>query len=256
LQQWRRARKPEDVPGLAALPGSARHQPVLRREDVAALTGVSERHYRRLEQGASGYFSTVFLRSVGRVLGLGEDQLAALYIARGHVPPRRAGAPEVDEPLLQHLHEQQHAAYISDPAWDVLAYNERATRVFPWMAQPDCNIMSWSLGRESRWQLHDWRNAWAPPMLAQLRMAALSQPDNERLQKVAQGVRTDPEVDHLWETLPSAQAHPYGDVRPLWLPTHREDRPVMMRIMAFAPLRDTGLRLILMVPAEPVDIGG
>jgi len=253
LQGWRRALDPDQVPGIATLPARRRRRTRLTQDDVARLTGMSTRWYSGLEQGEQWQFSREFLDSVTRVLRLSEDQMAALYAAHGHDRPRRAKVlQEIDEPLVELIRAIPHGAYISDRAWDVLAVNELGQRHFPFLKMPNCNVMRWALSADAQWQLHDWRDSWAVPMLAQLRMQKVRHPEDPHIAEVVDTVRQNPEVNALWEGDLSAQAHPDGDVRPMWVPTYRKDRPVRMRILALAPLRDMELRVIIMQPAEPV----
>ncbi|MEV6012606.1 helix-turn-helix domain-containing protein [Streptomyces sp. NPDC051976] len=253
LKGWRGALDPEQVPGIHTLPPRRRPRTRLTQDDVALLTGVSGRWYSALEQGEQWRFSREFLDSVTRVLRLSEDQMAALYAAHGHEKPRRAKQlQEIDEPLVELIDSIPHGAYISDRAWDVLAVNELGKRHFPFLQMPNCNVMRWALSADAQWQLHDWRDSWATPMLAQLRMQAVRHPQDPHIAEVVHTVRQNPEVNLLWEDDLSAQVHPDGDVRPMWVPTYRKDRPVKMRILALAPLRDPDMRLIIMQPAEPV----
>jgi len=78
--------RPEDV-GLA--PGARRRVPGLRRDEVAALTGMSTDYYVRLEQARGPQPSEQMLAALARALRLSYDERDYLYRLAGHNPPRR-----------------------------------------------------------------------------------------------------------------------------------------------------------------------
>src|SRR5580698_7310304 len=68
--------RPEDV-GLPA--GGRRRVPGLRREELAALAGISSDYYLRLEQGRDQHPSPQIIEAVARALRLDEDATAYLH---------------------------------------------------------------------------------------------------------------------------------------------------------------------------------
>ncbi|MFF7331933.1 helix-turn-helix domain-containing protein [Streptomyces sp. NPDC008150] len=84
----RRARLTPEGVGLPT--GGRRRVPGLRREEVAALAGVSTEWYTRLEKGHIGGVSEDVLEAVARALALNEDEHAYLLdLARAARPARR-----------------------------------------------------------------------------------------------------------------------------------------------------------------------
>ncbi|WP_241990210.1 MULTISPECIES: helix-turn-helix transcriptional regulator [unclassified Streptomyces] len=71
LRQMRERAQPEQR-GLPA--GGARRVPGLRREEVAALAGVSQTYYTRLEQSHTAHASPQVLLSIARALELSDDE--------------------------------------------------------------------------------------------------------------------------------------------------------------------------------------
>ena len=71
LRQMRQRVQPEQR-GLPA--GGARRVPGLRREEVAALAGVSQTYYTRLEQSNTAHASPQVLLSIARALELSDDE--------------------------------------------------------------------------------------------------------------------------------------------------------------------------------------
>ncbi|MCA1223075.1 helix-turn-helix transcriptional regulator [Streptomyces sp. 8L] len=84
----RRAKLAPERVGLP--PGRRRRVPGLRREEVAALAGVSTEWYTRLEKGHIGGVSEDVLEAVARALRLNEDERTYLLeLARAARPARR-----------------------------------------------------------------------------------------------------------------------------------------------------------------------
>lgn len=86
LHARRDALRPEDV-GLP--PGARRRVPGLRRDEVAALTGMSTDYYTRLEQGRGPHPSEQMVSALARALRLSYDERDYLYRLVGlNVPSR------------------------------------------------------------------------------------------------------------------------------------------------------------------------
>ena len=101
LGEFLRARRESTTPRQVGLPfRGSRRTPGLRREEVAALSGVSTAYYVRLEQGRERNPSDQVLDALARVLRLDRDerirstQLAALQIQHKIFELKRQGAPE------------------------------------------------------------------------------------------------------------------------------------------------------------------
>jgi MmyB-like transcription regulator ligand binding domain/Helix-turn-helix domain len=253
LRNWRLRRDPQDVPEIRTLPVHMRRGAALTQALMAAATGVSERHYRRLETVGGKNFSSAFLANVVRILALNEAESAALYIWAEHEPPVHEPIKDLDASLIRYLNEQTHAAYYSDIAYDIVGTNRLAAIHFPWLAVEGANIMQWSLGPDtgSREQLLQWEEYWAAPMIAQLRMAAVKFPDHQRLREVIREVRRNPAVRRIWdEDEPRVVAHAYGDIRPIAIPTLGVDE-TWIQIVAFTPLHRPDLRLVVASPVDP-----
>ena len=86
LRTRREALQPEDV----GLPRGARRRTAgLRREEVAALCGMSADYYSRLEQERGPHPSEQMLAAIARGLRLSLDERDHLFRLAGH--PRRGG---------------------------------------------------------------------------------------------------------------------------------------------------------------------
>ncbi|GAB2752078.1 helix-turn-helix transcriptional regulator [Streptomyces bullii] len=125
LRRSRARLEPSDV-GLAA--GARRRTPGLRREEVAALAGMSVDYYTRLEQSRGPRPSRQMLTALARALRLTDDERDHVFHLTGAEPPRRATASGHVRPglllVLDRLHDTP-AQVVTD--WgEVLAQNAMA----------------------------------------------------------------------------------------------------------------------------------
>lgn len=130
----RRLRLSPEQAGLRNVDYSRRRTKGLRREEVAALAGISLPWYTQLEQGRDIQVSDLVLESLARVLRLNPDERRHLFFLAA---PRRVPAKPTNEPRnvsssLHYLLDQFPAApaYIFDEKMNVLAWNRLAAAVF------------------------------------------------------------------------------------------------------------------------------
>lgn len=125
----RRSRvQPEDV-GLPA--GRNRRVPGLRREELAALAGVSASWYTRLERGDASGVSAEVLDAISRTLRLDEVERAHLFdlaqMTQGGIrkQQRRRPAPPKIRPVLQLILDQMTdmPAAVQNECHDIVAVN-------------------------------------------------------------------------------------------------------------------------------------
>lgn len=132
LRARREQLQPEDV-GLRR--EASRRVPGLRREEVAALAGISPEYYLRLEQGRDRHPSVQVVRALSLALSL--DGAGAAYLERLVRPPepsRSGGTPEgrADQlgALLQMIERWRDVpAYVTDANLDVVLSNPLADRL-------------------------------------------------------------------------------------------------------------------------------
>ncbi|MFE2299250.1 helix-turn-helix transcriptional regulator [Streptomyces sp. NPDC059445] len=117
LRRGRARLEPSDV-GLPA--GSRRRTPGLRREEVAALAGMSVDYYTRLEQARGPRPSRQMLGALARALRLTGDERDHLFHLAGEEPPRAMGASSHVRPGLLLILDRLHDA----PAQVVTDYGE------------------------------------------------------------------------------------------------------------------------------------
>ncbi|MBO8194332.1 helix-turn-helix domain-containing protein [Streptomyces oryzae] len=210
LGRYLRARRaligPEDA-GLPAGTGT-RRTPGLRREELAALAGVSIDYYTRLERGRETRPSPPVVEALGRALRLRGDALQRLrdlaaLAARGDSSPHpveRSVRPSVVQ-LLETLHPSP--AYVVSRTNDILAANQPGMRLMPgieeWPAKQRNITRYLFLHPLSRTLFQNWEQiiGWS---VANLRAAAGADPDQPELAAlVGELLLKSPEFARAWE---------------------------------------------------------
>ncbi|MFI6036059.1 helix-turn-helix transcriptional regulator [Streptomyces sp. NPDC051315] len=142
LGRFLRSRRELLSPAAVGLPSTGRRRvPGLRRDEVAALAGVSASYYMRLEQGRELNPSQRVLEAVARVLKLSdEDRLRLFHMAQPTT--RRMRSPlrveRVSPPLRQLIESWTRTpAFIIGHAQDILAANDLARALYSDFAQQD-----------------------------------------------------------------------------------------------------------------------
>ena len=129
LRSCRARLGPTDV----GLPERARRRtPGLRREDVAALAGVSVTWYTWLEQGRDIQVSAEVLERVSEALRLSPTEREYLFALVQHRPPPQKGwADATVSPAVQRMIDALNVpAIVMTARWDVVAWNALAVTVF------------------------------------------------------------------------------------------------------------------------------
>jgi transcriptional regulator with XRE-family HTH domain len=128
LRTRRESITPEDV-GLTR--GPRRRTAGLRREEVAALAGMSSDYYGRLEQQRGPQPSEQMLAAIARALRLDLAERDHLFRLAGHGTPARSGASDHVSPGLQRIMERlgddTPAAVLSELGETLLATRLGAT---------------------------------------------------------------------------------------------------------------------------------
>ena len=114
-------------------PGTRRRTPGLRREELAARAGIGATWVTWIEQGRAVRPSSATFARLADALELGPAERAYLFtLAARHDPadpfgPAGPGAPAAIAAVVAAL---PYPAYGLDPAWDVVAANDAARRLF------------------------------------------------------------------------------------------------------------------------------
>lgn len=185
LGEFLRARRALVLPAGDGEP--RRRVPGLRREEVAALAGVSPDYYTRLEQGRHKRPSESVLNALAQALQLNELATSHLFdLAQAASTPARA-APEAMvqqvRPSLSRLLESftDHPAFIRGRRTEVLAMNKLAAFLltdFPAKPAGERSLIRWAfLDPEARQRYVDWEKI-ASSMVGTLRLDAGRHPQD------------------------------------------------------------------------------
>lgn len=207
----RRARVQPDHVGLPTGPGP-RRTPGLRREELAALAGVSIDYYIRLEQGKETGPSGAVLAALAAALHLDQDATAHLYALANHAARRTPPLPPtigslngspVRPGLLLLLETLRPCpAYLLSPISDVLAANPEGLALFDGLADwPEArrNTIRYTFLHPAAPELFGRWDQAATACVANLRSLLGGQPDSEELAAlVAELDARSPTFRALW----------------------------------------------------------
>jgi transcriptional regulator with XRE-family HTH domain len=205
LGEFLRSRRGRVRPGDVGLPaGIGRRQtPGLRREELAALAGVSVDYYTRLEQGRDANPGAEVLHALASALRLTDDERAHLHELARHASGRSAaarlgtGAPR---PGLLHLLDavRPTPAFVLDQVSNVLAVNPEGARLMPGV-HARCNLIRYVFTDPAAREVFvSWREM-AQDCVAHLRTVAAADPDSPALADLVAGLSADSaEFAALW----------------------------------------------------------
>lgn len=186
LGEFLQARRAAVTPASVGIPASGRRRvPGLRREEVAALVGLSTDYYVRLEQGRGGRPSESVLDAIAAALLLDATQREHLYrLAR---PPHRRSAarrPRIAKPTGMFLDTLTVPALVLASDTQVLGWNSLACALFTdFDARPPRERnTAWLLFRDEEVAARhrNWEGS-ARDTVGMLRMAAGKAPDDAGL---------------------------------------------------------------------------
>ena len=122
LRTWRDRLSPLDV-GLPG--GDARRAAGLRREELAALAGLSVDYIVRLEQGRARRPSEQVTASLARALQLSDAERDHLFVTAGLLPPSPAEVPAHIPPGVQRLVARlgEIPVAVFTASWDLLSWS-------------------------------------------------------------------------------------------------------------------------------------
>jgi transcriptional regulator with XRE-family HTH domain len=176
--------RPEDV-GL--VPGLRRRVEGLRREELAALAGISADYYLRIEQGRTTHPSPQILDALARALRMDASATAHLHeLARDD---RRvySGPERVSDHIVTLIDQLRVPAFVAGRCLDCLASNQPARALSPNFT-PGQNLLRQLFLDPAERRLHlDW-DAAAAGVVAGLR-------------QIAGGHTADPRLDSLVDEL-------------------------------------------------------
>jgi transcriptional regulator with XRE-family HTH domain len=204
LRRRREALRPEDV----ALPmGARRRAPGLRREEVAALAGMSTDYYTRLEQRRGPRPSEQILASLARALRLTSGERDYLFQVAGHnAPAAVASTTHVAPALLRVLDRLDDTpALILSNLGETLVQNRMAEALFGdrsgYTGLARSEIYRWFTDPAERLRYpEDDRDRQSRAQVANLRAAYGSMGLNSRAGELVRALRqASAEFTELWD---------------------------------------------------------
>jgi transcriptional regulator with XRE-family HTH domain len=240
----RRARITPQQAGLQ-VPQRGRRVPGLRREEVAALAGVSVEYYNRLERGNLGGASDSVLESIARTLRLDDVERAHLFdLARATHPAstRRRARPAtatVVAPQVQAVLDSLVGApaLVRSPVLDVVAMNDLGRSLYSPLHQSPrrpANLARFTfLDPRAREFWVDWADV-ADDFVGHLQAAAGRDPYDRALTELVGELSTRSEEFRVMWARHDVRAHPRG--------VKRMNHPVVGRV-------DVGYE-VMQLPAE------
>jgi transcriptional regulator with XRE-family HTH domain len=211
LGDFLRARRARLRPGDVGLPPGTgtRRTPGLRREEIAALAGLSIDYYIRLEQGKESNPSGPILDGLARALRLNEEEHAHLYALANHAAGRTAQGPSrasrAVRPGIRQLLEtvRPYPAYVLTRTSDLLAANPEAVALFDgladWPPERQNTIRYTFLHPAARGLFATWDHS-AEETAAHLRSLAADSPgDPDVTALIAELLDSSPEFARLWQ---------------------------------------------------------
>lgn len=208
--EFLRARREALTPADVGLPDSGRRRtPGLRREEVAALAGVSIDYLIRLEQGRDTHPSASVMAAIADALQLeGEDRTHFFWLGHVTSTPELCTEPNAGdravEPTVQLLLDRLGStpAFVLDPMFDVLASNATWERLVAPMGLLDdpagANLARFTfLHPRARATYPDWE-ASADEQANGLRGVAALLADDARFQALIEALEVTPAFAQRW----------------------------------------------------------
>jgi transcriptional regulator with XRE-family HTH domain len=210
LGEFLRSRRRRIGPAQVGLPTGIRRRqtPGLRREELAALAGMSVDYYIRLEQGRDTRPSAAILDALARALRLDDDERKHLYDlashAAGHPAQRPVAGPVSLRPGLGALLEavRPTPGYVLDRTSSVLAANPEGLALLPgldsWPPQQR-NLVRYVFVHPAAQQVFAAWPAMAEDCVAHLRTVEATEPGSTQLDTLVTELNaTSPSFAKLW----------------------------------------------------------
>jgi transcriptional regulator with XRE-family HTH domain len=222
----------------------------LRREDVAALAGVSVTWYTWLEQARDIKVSAELLNRISSTLQMSTDERDYLFALVQHrAPPHSPMGEEPLNPALQRMLDALNVpALIKTARWDVIAWNELMTRVFRdygRLPPGRRNLLRLLLVDETMY--HDPPDAFyttARRILSKFRVDYSQYPDDPAFDELVEGLRNDsPIFEQLWgspEVMNRSEAIAY----------HPQHGGMWFEHTSYVPEGSPMLRAVIFVPHD------
>jgi transcriptional regulator with XRE-family HTH domain len=253
LADFLRTRRARLTPEHVGLPsGLHRRTPGLRREEVAALAGISETWYTWLERGSDVRPSARVLEKLAATLQLDDEELAHLFM----LARREQASPHIDEvvsPEVQRMLDSLtlSPAFICGRRTNVLAWNEAADAIFEFStASEDERIGIWRIfcNPAMRRMVEDWENQ-AKLLVSEFRANAARNPgDPSFTDLIDRLMKASPEFQQWW---PLHEVRERPDGPRVW--NHAHAGRLVVELTSFTVRDNPALKLLVHTPLPQSD---
>jgi transcriptional regulator with XRE-family HTH domain len=251
LAAFLRSRRQRIDPSDRGFDPGTRRAPGLRREEVAALAGVSLSWYTRLEQARDIHPSDQVLTSLGRALSLNDAELDYLLRLGGHTPAE--SSTDRDDPHLQALLESflPNPASIITPSFDYVAWNRASEWLVPGFL--GCGNGRYNLLRflfSGQLDPRVVRDPEGPASLVrQLRANAARHPNDAAIRMVAEELTdTSAEFTRVWRRHEVGPAGPPPDAHVQL--GHPDAGLLVFRPISLRPELQPDLEVVVLLPSD------
>ena len=238
-------------PTQVGLPDTNRRRtPGLRREDVAALAGVSVTWYTWLEQGRKIQVSADVLERVCMTLRMTADEREYLFALVQHrpAPPASTRTAEVSPTLARMLDAIAVPALVMTARWDVIAWNRLTTQVlrhYERLAPEERNLLRILLVDDTAYQRDPVTyETMARRVLSKFRVDYSQTPDDPAFEELINELAERcPIFRRLWnspEVLGRSEAVAY----------HPQHGGITLEHSSYVPEGNPTLRVVIFVPYD------
>ncbi|MEW2302001.1 helix-turn-helix domain-containing protein [Streptomyces sp. NPDC006655] len=208
----------------------------LSQTQVDEILGFGRGTYERLESGRYANAPEHVLTAVGKLFELDAHEWAWLWgMARREDPPRPLrpdNEEEIPASWCRVIDSLPHACYVTNHRWELVAYNQYFTRIFPGRRVPP-NTMEWMLlSPDARYILRDWATEWAPMVAPHVWSARAKHPTDVYLKDFERRILADEEAGPIYQDFGEFMVHPDGATRPF---NHPEEGPGWMTLHTSTP---------------------
>jgi transcriptional regulator with XRE-family HTH domain len=225
----------------------------LRREDVAALSGVSVSWYTWLEQGRDMRVSDEVLERICHTFRLSEDERVYLFSLVQHRPPRLHREARFDAPpeIVRMIVGVGAPAVVMNLRWDVLAWNRLNSVIFRDYAETPAerrNLVDILFTRPSYAQDTVEFENMARRVLAKLRVDYSKAGKDPKFDALIHRLCTmSPVFRRIWRT-PEINVRSYGPHRF----EHPKYGPLAFEHTSYVPDGHPSVRVVICMPEDDV----
>ncbi len=247
LRSCRARIKPSDL----GLPEPQRRRTEgLRREDVAALSGVSVAWYTWLEQGRQMRVSDEVLERICHTFRLTDDERVYLFSLVQQRPPRlqHEGQQEVPPEILRMIESAAGPSVMLNLRWDVLAWNQlSAALVRDYSAMPvgQRNLLETLFAASSTMKPADFETM-ASRVLAKLRVDYSKSGKDPQFESLIRRMESQSAVFRRMWRAPEINVRSYGEYR---IP-NAEFGELVFENTAYVPDGHPAIRVVMLTPMD------